>query len=58
MFLVLNGAFDVLIRKGDGAAPLTVARVEAGGCVGEMALLYASTRSATGCGLFVQMPRR
>ncbi|KAK3240853.1 hypothetical protein CYMTET_49339 [Cymbomonas tetramitiformis] len=46
-YAVERGTFDVLISQGEGVPPLVVAKVKAGGCVGELALLYDATRAAS-----------
>ena len=48
-YIVASGSFDVIVVKQIEAdpTPVVVARLGAAACLGEMALLYNSTRTAT-----------
>jgi len=45
-YVVDSGDFDVLISRNDGP-PAKVAEYHAGGCFGELALMYNAPRAAT-----------
>jgi CRP-like cAMP-binding protein len=47
MFVIVSGEVDVSIGDGDGGAARRLARLDAGGIVGEMSLMTGARRSAT-----------
>ena len=46
-YLVYTGGLDVTVTKESGGAPIVVAHLGSSACLGEMALLYNATRTAS-----------
>jgi len=47
MYVVMEGGFDVYVKKEGADAPLKVAHCGGGACLGEMALMYDTKRTAS-----------